>query len=130
MKEYSDAENLQKQHYDSIALNYAAHYVDKWSQRYRWKFINEPMLKDMDFCGMEVLEAMCGSGATTEYLLHRGAHVTGLDISQEEILSFQEHFPNCKAHCKSILSTGFANDSFDYVVLIGGGCIISILIHP
>ncbi len=120
MKEYSDAENLQKQHYDSIASKYAAHYGDKWSQRYRWKLVNEPMLGDVDLCGMEVLDAMCGSGETTEYLLHRGARVTGLDISKEEICRFQERFPNCKAYCGSILSTGFASDSFDCVVVVGG----------
>lgn len=120
MKKYLDAENLQKQHYDSIGSVYAAHYGDKWSQRYRQKFVNEPMLGDVDLSGMEVLDAMCGSGETTEYLLRRGARVTGLDISKEEICRFQERFPNCKAHCRSILSTGFPSDSFDCVVVVAG----------
>jgi len=120
MKEYSEAENLQKQHFDSITSKYAAHYGDKWSQRYRRKFINEPMLGDVDLCGMEVLDAMCGSGETAGYLLHRGAHVTGIDISKEAICRFQERFPNFKAHCGSILSTEFPSDSFDCVVVVGG----------
>lgn len=120
MKEYSEAENLQKQHYGPLTSKYAAHYGDKWSQRYRLKFIDRPMLGDVDLCGMEVLDAMCGSGETTEYLLHRGAHVTGIDISKEAILAFQQRFPDCKSHCGSILSTGFPSDSFDCVVVVGG----------
>lgn len=120
MKEYSDAENLQKQHYDSIASKYAAHYGDKWSQRYRARFVNEPMLGDVDLSGMEVLDAMCGSGETTEYLLRRGARVTGLDISEKQICLFQERFPDCRAHCGSILSTDFPSDAFDCIVAVGG----------
>ena len=48
MQEYSDAEKRQKLHYDSIASTYADHYGDKWSQCYRRKFFNEPMLGDVD----------------------------------------------------------------------------------
>lgn len=120
MEKYLDAENLQKHHYNSIASKYRAHYGDKWSQRYRHKFINEPMLGNINLSGMEVLDAMCGSGETTEYLLSKGARVTGLDISEEEIRHFKERFPNCKVYCDSILSTAFPSDLFDYVVVVGG----------
>ncbi len=120
MKEYSDSEKMQKQLYDSIASRYALHCGDAWSQDYRRKFINEPMLRDVDLNGMEVLDAMCGSGETTEYLLHRGAQVTGLDISEQEMRRFQERFPNCKASCESIFSSGLKSNSFDYVVVVAG----------
>jgi SAM-dependent methyltransferase len=120
MSPYSHAERLQKRHYDSLASSYAAHYGDAWSQAYRRIFINQPMLGDVSLEGCEVLEAMCGSGETTEYLLQRGACVTGLDISEKEITHFRERFPNCTARCGSILSTGLPDSSFDTVVVVGG----------
>ncbi len=87
---------------------------------YRRQYINEPMLGDVDLRGLDVLDAMCGSGETTEYLRQRGARVTGIDISQEQMCRFQERFPECKAYCGSILSTEFPSDSFDVVVAVGG----------
>ena len=120
MKAYSEAEQLQKEHYDSIASAYEAHYGDEWSQRYRWRFVNEPMLGDVDLRSLEVLDAMCGSGQTTEYLLHRGARVTGLDISQGEIDRFRERFPSCRVRCGSIFSTDFPSECFDCVTVVGG----------
>ena len=120
MAKHSDAETMQKQRYDSIATQYAAHYGDQWSQNYRWKFINQPMLGDLDLSGMEILDAMCGSGETTAYLLRRGARVTGVDISEETMRCFQERFPECKAYRVSILSTGLKSDSFDCAVVVGG----------
>jgi len=120
MDKYSNSDKIQKQHYESIASRYALHYGDFWSQNYRRKFINEPMLEGMDLNGMEVLDAMCGSGETTQYLLDRGGRVTGLDISEEEIHRFHERFPTEKVSCESILSTSFRNNFFDYVVVVGG----------
>lgn len=93
MEKYSNSDKIQKQHFDFIASEYALHYGDLWSQNYRWKCINEPMLQGVNLSGMEVLDALCGSGETTGYLLHRGAKVIGLDISVEEINRFQERFP-------------------------------------
>src|SRR5882672_9509044 len=79
------SEQLQQEHYDKIADQYEAHYSDACSLEYRRKFIYEPMFAGLDLSGMKVLDAMCGSGQTTEYLLSRGALVTGLDLSSEVI---------------------------------------------
>lgn len=120
MDKYSDTENLQKQHFDTIAAKYAAHYGDAWSLRYRRRFINEPMFANIDLSGATVIDAMCGNGETTGYLMEKGAQVTGIDISPKELDLFRRRFPTCNAVCASILSTGMASNSCDCVVVVGG----------
>ena len=88
----SASEMLQRKHYDRIAQDYEAHYGDACSREYRRRFIYQPMFEGIDVAGMNVLDGMCGSGHTTEYLLSRGARVTGLDISSEEINAVRRSF--------------------------------------
>ena len=120
VKEYSGAEVSQEQHYDTVASEYSNQTNDAVSQMYRMKFINEPLLEDLDLSGKKVLDAMCGSGQTTGYLLEQGAQVTGLDISGKQIELLQQRYPDCDAQCASILSTGLESNSFDCVVVVGG----------
>jgi SAM-dependent methyltransferase len=120
MKPYSDAGRLQQEHFDSIASEYAAAYGDPWSQVYRRRFINEPMLGDLDLSGAQVIDAMCGSGETTGFLLEKGSRVTGVDISQQEMAVFRDRFPSCVTRCTSILSTDFESNAYDCVVVVGG----------
>src|SRR6266545_3967753 len=86
---FDASELLQRSHYDKIAEEYEAHYGDSSSREYRRRFIYEPMFVGLNLEGLSVLDAMCGSGHTTEYLLSCGADVTGLDISPEEINRFR-----------------------------------------
>lgn len=65
------SEQNQKAHYNKISDAYAAHYGDKWSQKYRNKFINQSLVKDIELDGKLVLEGMCGSGETTDFLLKK-----------------------------------------------------------
>jgi SAM-dependent methyltransferase len=113
-------EQLQKLHYDRIGSEYESHYGDACSRQYRERFINQPMFEGIDLRGLDVLEAMCGSGQTTEFLLSKDARVTGLDISTDEIDSFQQRWPESDAKCGSILSSGLAAGSFDCVAVVGG----------
>jgi SAM-dependent methyltransferase len=113
-------EELQKIHYERIGTAYASHYGDDCSRQYRERFIHQPMFAGLDLRGLNVLEAMCGNGQTTEFLLSQGAKVTGLDISLTEIDSFKQRWPNCEAKCGSILDSGFASASFDCVTIVGG----------
>jgi SAM-dependent methyltransferase len=78
------------------------------------------MFSGISLSGMDVLEAMCGSGQTTAYLLSKGCKVTGLDISTEEIKSFKRGWPGCRIKCASILDSGLASESFDCVAIVGG----------
>jgi ubiquinone/menaquinone biosynthesis C-methylase UbiE len=114
------SEQLQKKLFDRISSQYEAHYDDIFSQSYRAKFIYEPVFEGINFSGMKVLEAMCGSGQTTGYLLARGATVTALDISAQSIESFTERWPQCKAVCASILDSGLESNSVDCAVVMAG----------
>lgn len=114
------SEQLQQDHYDNIADEYEAHYSDACSLEYRRRFIYEPMFAGIDLAGMKVLDAMCGSGQTTEYLLSRGALVTGLDLSNEVISSFKSRWTDCEAIQRSLVDSGLPADAFDCVVIVGG----------
>jgi SAM-dependent methyltransferase len=114
------SELVQRDHYDTIAAEYEIHYSDKWSSEYRRRFIYEPMFDGLDLRGTNVLDAMCGSGQTTAFLLKRNASVTGLDISGEVLATFRRQFPDSKAEQRSLLSSGFADNSFDFVAIVGG----------
>lgn len=114
------SEIQQLEHYDNIAAEYEEHYSDEWSVEYRRRFIYEPMFAGLNLKGMRVLDAMCGSGQTTEYLLAQGAEVTGLDISNEVIDTFRARWTNATAVKRSLLDSGLPDNSFDMVVIVGG----------
>jgi SAM-dependent methyltransferase len=78
------------------------------------------MFAGLDLSGMKVLDAMCGSGQTTSYLLNRGANVTGLDISNEVLETFQARWSSATAVKRSLLDSGFPDDAFDCVAVVGG----------
>ena len=73
-------EQLQKLQYDKIGTDYESHYGDPCRRQYRERFIHQPTFAGLDLRGLNVLEAMCGNGQTTEFLLSQ-AKVAGLDIS-------------------------------------------------
>jgi SAM-dependent methyltransferase len=117
---FQPSEFLQQNHYDRIADQYEAHYGDAYSLEYRERFIYGRMFEGINLSGMNVLDAMCGSGETTEYLLTRDAQITGLDISKKVIDSFNARWSNCKSVCRSLLDSELPSDSFDCVVMVGG----------
>jgi SAM-dependent methyltransferase len=114
------SEQLQQRHYDEISAEYEAHYSDPYSLEYRRRFIYAPMFEGLALSGMNVLDAMCGSGQTTEYLLSRNAQVTGLDISNEVMDSFCARWSNCDAVRRSLLGSGLPDESFDCIAIVGG----------
>jgi SAM-dependent methyltransferase len=113
-------ESSQRDHYDAIASQYEAHYDDAASQRYRDSFINDAMFAGILLQDTQVLEAMCGSGQTTRYLVGRGARVTGLDISARQVEAFERRWAGCRGVRASILESDLDSDSFDCVVVVGG----------
>ena len=114
------SERIQQRHYDEISAEYEAHYSDFYSLEYRKRFIYEPMFQGLELAGMNVLDAMCGSGQTTEYLLLQNAQVTGLDISNEVMDSFCKRWDNCDAIRRSLLASGLPDESFDCISIVGG----------
>ena len=114
------SERQQQEHYDHIAADYEAHYSDEWSLEYRRRFMYGPMFEGLNLSGMNVLDAMCGSGQTTSYLLERGAVVTGLDISNEVVETFRTRWTEAHVVNRSLLDSGFPDNTFDCIVVIGG----------
>lgn len=113
-------EILQREYYNRLLERYEAHYDDPTSQLYRQRFIFAPMFDGVEFDGAQVLEAMCGSGPTTAYLLSRNAQVTGLDVSDSAIDSFKARWPACNAVRASVFNSGLPAESFDAVVIQAG----------
>ena len=110
----------QAKHFDKLIDNYERHHNDKTSIRYRNEFIYDPLFAGLELSGKEILDAMCGTGEATGYLLRREAKVTGLDISAEAIKQYSSKWPSCKTICDSIFSPHLPQDFFDVVVSIGG----------
>ena len=77
-------ENSQKVHYDEISASYANHYGDEYSQKYRKKIIYNRLFNGENLANQVILEAMCGGGEASEYLIENHAEVFGLDISLDE----------------------------------------------
>ncbi len=113
------SEQLQQHHYDQISAEYETHYSDPYSLQYRRRFIYAAMFDGLNLSGMNVLDAMCGSGQTTEYLLSQNAKVTGLDISNEVMDSFCSRWSNCNAVRRSLLASGLRGESFDCIAIVG-----------
>jgi SAM-dependent methyltransferase len=111
---------LQGEHYDRLISLYEDHATDPWTQAYRRRFIDEPLLRGIELEGRRVLEAMCGSGHSTGFLLERGALVTGLDVSAQAMELFRAKWPQCEAVVESILAPTLPPESFDVVVVVGG----------
>jgi SAM-dependent methyltransferase len=117
---YDDVETLQREHYDRISEGYEIHYGDRYSQEYRRRFMFTPMTEGLDLRGMKAVDAMCGSGESTQHLLNCGAKVIGIDISPVEIEKFKKRYPECDARVTSVLSSGLPAASQDLVCVFGG----------
>jgi ubiquinone/menaquinone biosynthesis C-methylase UbiE len=114
------AESDQRALFDRIADEYQAHYGDPQSLTYRNRFINRHLFAGIPLAGKKVLDAACGSGETTAYLVDTGAQITGLDISPNMVAAFQQKFPQAVGVCGSIFETGLDDASFDCVSIVGG----------
>jgi SAM-dependent methyltransferase len=114
------AEDIQREYFNRLLERYEAHYDDPTSQAYRRKYIFEPMFGGLEFEGKRVLEAMCGSGPTTGYLLERKAEVIGLDVSDMAVESFTNRWPSCEGIRASIFDSELPAESFDMVIVQAG----------
>lgn len=112
----------QSKHFDKLYELYELHYDGKYSQKYRNCFIHRPLFRDIDLRNKTILEAMSGSGQTTEYLISRKpAKIIGLDISKRFVERYKKRWgDNCDTVCQSILETKFPDNYFDIVVIISG----------
>lgn len=108
-------EKRQKKYYDEIALQYDEHYAHPAALQYRSQ-IYDQFLKSVDLRGKNVLDALCGGGQSTDYFLRKEAHVTGLDISEQQCKLFRARFPDTEIKCESVINTSFDDQAFDFIV--------------
>lgn len=116
----ASSEEAQRAQYNAHIEEYDAHYDDPWSRQFRERFVHAPMLDGLDLRGRRVLDAMSGSGLSIPALLERGAHVTGLDVSDAAIAAMRRRWPQIDAVCASITRSGLPDASFDAAVVVGG----------
>ncbi|MCK6439728.1 MAG: class I SAM-dependent methyltransferase [Planctomycetes bacterium] len=111
----SDAEREQREYYNGIADTYDRHFHNPHAMRYR-NMVYDGFFKSVDLRGKDVLDACCGGGENSSYLVARGAVVTGLDISERQCEIYHRRFPEHRVECCSILQTTFGDATFDIIV--------------
>ena len=112
---YSSSEEKQRRYYDKISKIYDQHYFSAHALRYRHDLYAD-ILEGIDLKQFRVLDAMCGGGENTAFMIERSAAVEGIDISQEQCHIYAKRFPTCRVTNASIFETGFDDESFDLVV--------------
>ena len=105
----------QKKYYDSIARDYERHFSSSSALYYRHRIYDE-FLRDQDFTGKDILDAMCGGGQSSLFFQRHGANITAIDISEGQCENYQSRFPDSKVHCGSILDSGFRDEAFDFII--------------
>jgi SAM-dependent methyltransferase len=99
--------------YDQIAQRYLAwSALDPSPQRMRYL----AQLLDLLLSGAEVLELGCGAGVPVTQALAERCHVTGVDISAEQVALAERLVPNATFIQADITTLDFPNGSFDAVV--------------
>jgi ubiquinone/menaquinone biosynthesis C-methylase UbiE len=115
-RSFSSQEQAQKDYYNRIAREYESHYANKHALRYRFNLYDN-IFKNQNFKGAVALDAMCGGGEATSYLIKKGvSEITGLDISEECISIYKKKYPKNMAVCSSIINTKFKDNHFDIVI--------------
>ncbi|MCG8605930.1 class I SAM-dependent methyltransferase [bacterium] len=113
--QFPTVERQQKAYYDSIAGQYDDHYSERAALKYRY-WVYDFALKEVHLKGRTVLDAMCGGGQGTGYLMARDANVVGLDISEKCCDIYRRRYSKARIVCSSILQTGFPDSYFDIII--------------
>jgi len=108
----------QRARFDKQADEYSTHHANPLAQEYRDRFIR-PHLFDGSLKGQRVLDAMCGGGEETGFLISKGAIVQGLDLSSAFAANYEDRW-GLSCTTASITDTGFDDESFDVVYICGG----------
>lgn len=114
----SSSIEAQRQRYNQEALAYESHHAHALNQAYRDEFIRNKLFT-FSINGKRVLDGMCASGIETGYLLSKGAIVTGLDISENNIEIYKQKW-NCDSIVASIHDANFPDETFDVIYIFGG----------
>src|SRR3989339_2275930 len=111
----SENEKNQSLYYDKVAKVYDEHHSHPISIMYRKEFAYKYLFDSINMNQYYCLDAMCGGGEWSEYMLGRGAKVVGLDVSDECCKIYKQRFSDCEVHNRSIIDSGFPDNTFDLV---------------
>ncbi len=107
-----DPKQIVERGYDQVASQYARlEDGDRWP-RMRWL---EKLLHALP-AGSSLLDLGCGSGDPADILIAREHHVTGVDLSREQIRRARRNVPSGTFLHADAASIQFSDDSFDAVV--------------
>jgi ubiquinone/menaquinone biosynthesis C-methylase UbiE len=108
----SDLKAIVARGYDQIAARYAAWSVtERRVERERYTQILIDRLEP----GAELLELGCGSAAITTKRLAERFHLTGVDLSAEQIALAKQHVPHARFIHADMTRLNFSDASFDAV---------------
>ena len=97
--------DAQADRFNAQAATYSDHHGNPLAQHYRDEFIRAHAFRG-GLDGLDVLDAMCGSGEETGFLIAQGANVQGVDISSAFAERYAERWGRPCATA-SITETGF-----------------------
>jgi 2-polyprenyl-3-methyl-5-hydroxy-6-metoxy-1,4-benzoquinol methylase len=81
-------------------------------------------IEEKDYEGKKLLDAGCGTGEYSSWFASRGAKVTGIDLSDGSLREAKKYveslsLDNVAFEKRSVLDTGFADSTFDFVYCTG-----------
>lgn len=86
------------------------------------KFYSEPILSILDPQGLNILDVGCGTGEMSLLLASKGAHVTGIDLSESSIqkaTTYAQHLGLTATFKQENFLTWNTKEKFDVVLCIG-----------
>lgn len=102
----------------------SAHEYDSWFQSPVGRFVDETEIDCLfsladDITGAKILDLGCGTGHLSQKLYHKGAEVTGIDVSQNMLKKARESSQqqNLKINYQymDVFKLDFPTSSFDYI---------------
>lgn len=113
--------NPQEQLFVKIHKEYAEHYYDKESIKYRENFVYKYMFDKEDLDNKHIAELCCGSGHNSLAILKYfpNANLTGYDISTPACDDYQ-NLVGHSAYVWDITKKRIDNFKYDFVIIFGG----------
>lgn len=79
-------------------------------------YLLDQILKGNIPINAKILDAGCGTGRNSKYLLNRNYNLVGVDLDKDKITSLKAEFGNDKFHVSAIDKMHFSDNTFDYII--------------
>ena len=123
---------INRQHWNDVAQYWVERGERLWATETPvWGNWNAPdsdvTLLPKDMTGLHAVELGCGTAYVTAWMVQRGAQVTALDVSENQLETARrlakEHGADVDFHLKNAEDTGLPSESFDFAVSEYGAAI-------